>query len=69
MLKIFEEERELTVMLLMDVSGSGNFGTTVTYKKDIMTEVAAVLSFLQFLIMIRSVSFSFPIRWKNSFLR
>lgn len=43
--KIFEEERELTVMLLIDVSGSGNFGTTVAYKRDIMTEVAAVLSF------------------------
>lgn len=43
--KIFEEERELTVMLLIDVSGSGDFGTKVSYKKDIMTEVAAVLSF------------------------
>jgi uncharacterized protein (DUF58 family) len=43
--KIFEEERELTVMLLIDVSGSGNFGTTVSFKKDVMTEVAAVLSF------------------------
>jgi uncharacterized protein (DUF58 family) len=43
--KIFEEEREMTVMLLIDVSGSGNFGTRVTYKRDIMTEVAAVLSF------------------------
>ncbi len=43
--KVFEEERELTVMLLIDVSGSGNFGTTMSYKKDIMTEVAAVLSF------------------------
>ena len=43
--KIFEEERELTVMLLIDVSGSGNFGTTVAFKRDIMTEVAAVLSF------------------------
>jgi uncharacterized protein (DUF58 family) len=43
--KVFEEERELTVMLLIDVSGSGNFGTTTGYKKDIMTEVAAVLSF------------------------
>jgi len=43
--KIFEEERELTVMLLIDVSGSGNFGTTTSYKKDIMTEVAAVISF------------------------
>ncbi len=43
--KVFEEERELTVMLLIDVSGSGNFGTSTGYKKDIMTEVAAVLSF------------------------
>ena len=43
--KIFEEERELTVMLLIDVSGSGYFGTTVSYKRDVMTEVAAVLSF------------------------
>jgi uncharacterized protein (DUF58 family) len=44
-IKIFEEERELTVMLLIDVSGSGNFGTAVSFKKDLMTEVAAVLSF------------------------
>jgi uncharacterized protein (DUF58 family) len=44
-IKVFEEERELTVMLLIDVSGSGNFGTTASLKKDIMTEVAAVLSF------------------------
>ena len=43
--KIFEEERELTVMLLIDVSGSGNFGTAIAFKRDIMTEVAAVLSF------------------------
>jgi uncharacterized protein (DUF58 family) len=43
--KIFEEERELTVMLLIDVSGSGNFGTKGSYKRDMMTEVAAVLSF------------------------
>ncbi|HLP73313.1 MAG TPA: DUF58 domain-containing protein [Bacteroidales bacterium] len=43
--KIFEEERELTVMLLIDVSGSGNFGTVAGYKKDMMTEIAAVLSF------------------------
>jgi len=43
--KIFEEERELTVMLLIDVSGSGNFGTAGSLKRDLMTEVAAVLSF------------------------
>jgi uncharacterized protein (DUF58 family) len=43
--KIFEEERELTVMLLIDVSGSGRFGTSISFKQDLMTEVAAVLSF------------------------
>jgi uncharacterized protein (DUF58 family) len=43
--KIYEEERELTVMLLIDVSGSGNFGTALSFKRDVMTEVAAVLSF------------------------
>ena len=43
--KVYEEERELTVMLLIDVSGSGNFGSTVSFKNDIMTEVSAVLSF------------------------
>ena len=43
--KIYEEERELTVMLLIDVSGSGRFGTKTSFKRDIMTELAAVLSF------------------------
>ncbi len=43
--KIFEEERELTVMLLVDVSGSRLFGTTVQTKKDLVAEIAAVLSF------------------------
>jgi uncharacterized protein (DUF58 family) len=43
--KIYEEERELTVMLLMDVSGSGSFGTYSAFKRDLMTEIAAVLSF------------------------
>lgn len=44
-IKIFEEERELTVILLVDVSGSLEFGTTNQYKKDIITEVAATLAF------------------------
>ena len=43
--KIFEEERELTVMLLVDISSSSLFGTTHARKKDIITEIAAVLSF------------------------
>ena len=44
-IKIHEEERELTVMLLIDVSGSGDFGTQSQLKRDLITEVAAVLSF------------------------
>jgi len=43
--KIFEEERELTVMLVIDVSGSGSFGTESHLKRDLITEIAAVLSF------------------------
>lgn len=43
--KVFEEERELTVMLLIDVSGSRDFGTVGVMKKEVMTELAAVLSF------------------------
>ncbi|WP_294143049.1 DUF58 domain-containing protein [uncultured Sanguibacteroides sp.] len=43
--KIFEEERELTVMLLIDVSGSRNFGTISKLKKNQITEIAAVLAF------------------------
>ena len=43
--RVYEEERELTVMLLIDVSGSGNFGTNSGFKRDLMTEIAAVLSF------------------------
>lgn len=44
-IKIFEEERELTVMLLVDVSGSRDFGTVSQMKSDIFTEVAATLAF------------------------
>jgi len=43
--KIFEEERELTVMLLIDVSGSNEFGTRIAMKEDMITEIAAVLAF------------------------
>ncbi|MBQ3673384.1 MAG: DUF58 domain-containing protein [Paludibacteraceae bacterium] len=43
--KIYEEERELTVMLLVDVSGSRNFGTINQMKRDTMAEVAATLAF------------------------
>ena len=44
-IKIYEEERELTVMLLVDVSGSRNFGTISQMKRDTMAEVAATLAF------------------------
>jgi len=43
--KVFEEERELTVMLIIDVSGSSDFGTTVRSKRELALEIAAVLSF------------------------
>ena len=43
--KVFEEERELTVMLLIDVSGSLDFGTTRQMKRDMATEIAATLAF------------------------
>ncbi len=44
-IKVFEEERELTVVLLIDVSGSRLFGTVSKTKKDLIAELAAVLSF------------------------
>jgi uncharacterized protein (DUF58 family) len=43
--KIFEEERELTVMLLIDVSGSREFGSFEKFKKNIITEISAILAF------------------------
>ena len=43
--KVFEEERELTVMLLIDVSASTVFGTVNASKKDVITEIAAVVAF------------------------
>ena len=43
--KVFEEERELTVMLLIDVSGSRDFGTVNVMKREVITEIAATLAF------------------------
>ena len=43
--KVFEEERELTVMLMVDVSSSLNFGTSVQQQKDMVAEIAATLAF------------------------
>ncbi|MEW7279650.1 DUF58 domain-containing protein [Aquimarina sp. 2201CG1-2-11] len=44
-IKVFEEERELTMMLMVDVSGSQLFGTQEQFKKSILTEIAATLAF------------------------
>jgi len=44
-IKVFEEERELTLMLMVDVSGSQSFGTQNQFKKDQLTEIAATLAF------------------------
>ena len=43
--KVFEEERELTMLLMVDVSGSESFGTRQQFKKDIITEISATLAF------------------------
>ena len=43
--KVFEEERELTLMLVVDVSGSEAFGTRLQFKREILTEIAATLAF------------------------
>ena len=43
--KVFEEEREMTVMMLIDVSASGNFGTSEQFKRELATEIAAILAF------------------------
>lgn len=44
-IKVFEEERELTLMLMVDVSGSQDFGSSDNFKRDIVTEIAATLAF------------------------
>ena len=43
--KVFEEERELTMMLMVDISGSELFGTDIQFKNEIITEIAATLAF------------------------
>ena len=44
-IKVFEEEREMTVMMLVDVSASGNFGTNKQFKREVATEITAILAF------------------------
>ncbi len=44
-IKVFEEERELTLMLIVDISGSGSFGSKVQLKREMITEICATLAF------------------------
>ena len=44
-IKVFEEEREMTVMLLVDISGSEDFGSKTFLKREVATELSAVLAF------------------------
>ena len=60
--KVYEEERELTVMLLVDVSGSRNFGAVGQLKKEMMAEIAATLAFSSIQTMTKSVSYSLATR-------
>ena len=50
-IKVFEEERELTMILLVDVSGSEFFGTSSMLKKDLIVEICAVLALRQMAIL------------------
>lgn len=43
--KVFEEDRELSVVLLVDISASGAFGTSNQFKQDVITEICAVIAF------------------------
>ena len=52
-IKVFEEERELTVMLLVDMTGSTAFGTRSESKRELNAEIAATLAFSAIQIMIR----------------
>ena len=56
--KVFEEERELTVMLLVDVSGSLDFGTQTQMKRDMVTEIAATIAFSAIQVMSQKYHFS-----------
>ena len=56
-IKVFEEERELTLFLVIDISNSIQFGTSERSKRDSLTEIAATLAFMQWVIMIRLASY------------
>ena len=68
-IKVFEEERELTVILLIDVSGSNNIGSTAVSKSERIAELAGTLAFSALRNNDKSESFFSPIELKNSFRR
>ena len=67
--KVFDEERELTVMLLVDVSASGLFGTVSKQKRELMAEVGAVLAFSASLNNDKVGALFFSTKVENSFRR
>ena len=67
--KVYEEERELTVMLLVDVSGSLSFGSQRCTQRDLIAEIAATLAFSAIQNNDKIGVLFFRIAWKNSFLR
>ena len=58
-IKVYEEERELTMMLMVDVSASRMFGSTHFLKKNILTEIAAVVAF-------SAAASSSPTAWRST---
>ncbi len=64
--KVFEEERELTVMLLIDVSGSLDFGTAQRTKREMATEMAAILLLAPYKTTIKLALSSFPTALRNT---
>ena len=67
--KVFEEERELTVMLMVDISASKMFGTGEVSKREFIAEVGAVLAFSATQTTTKLEPFSFQIKLSYSFLR
>ena len=63
--KVFEEERELTLMLVVDVSGSGAFGSRVQQKREMITEICATLAFSAFSVSTRTMSATCTWPWSG----
>lgn len=65
--KVFQEERELSIILLVDVSKSGTFGTQAQLKQELITELSAVISFSAMLNNDKVGVLFLVIKWKNLF--